>query len=103
MYAVFRTGGKEYRVSPGDVVRVEKLAGEAGAGVEFNHVLAVRKQSLTVGTPVVENAKVTGVIVRNARTRKVRVLKYKRKKQYRRTTGHRQAFSDVLIKRIVTA
>ena len=103
MYAVFRTGGKEYRVSPGDVVRVEKLAGETGAGVEFNHVLAVRKQNLTVGTPLVENARVTGVIVRNARAPKVRVLKYKRKKQYRRTTGHRQAFSEVLIKEIVTA
>jgi large subunit ribosomal protein L21 len=103
MYAVFRTGGKDYRVSPGDVVRVEKLAGEAGAGVEFNHVLAVRKQDLTVGTPLVENAKVTGVIVRNARAPKVRVLKYKRKKQYRRTTGHRQAFSEVLIKEILTA
>ena len=103
MYAVFRTGGKEYRVSPGDVVRVERIPGEAGAGVEFNHVLAVRKQSLTVGTPLVENARVTGVIVRNARSPKVRVLKYKRKKQYRRTAGHRQAFSEVLIKEIVTA
>jgi large subunit ribosomal protein L21 len=103
MYAVFRTGGKEYKASPGDVVRVEKLPGEAGAGVEFNHVLAVRKQALTVGTPLVENAKVMGVIVRNARTPKVRVLKYKRKKQYRRTIGHRQAFSEVLIKEIVTA
>jgi large subunit ribosomal protein L21 len=103
MYAVFRTGGKEYRVSPGDVVRVEKIPGEAGAGVEFHHVLAVRKQSLTVGTPLVENARVTGVIVRNARKPKVMVLKYKRKKQYRRTAGHRQAFSEVLIKEIVTA
>jgi large subunit ribosomal protein L21 len=103
MYAVFRTGGKEYRVSPGDVVRVEKLAGEAGAGVEFNHVLAVRKQHLTVGAPLVENARVTGVIVRNARAPKVRVLKYKRKKQYRRTAGHRQLFSEVLIKEIVSA
>jgi len=103
MYAVFRTGGKQYRVSPGDVVRVEKVTGEAGAGVEFNHVLAVRKQSLTVGTPLVENARVTGVIVRNARTKKVSVLKYKRKKQYRKLTGHRQDFSEVLIKDIVTA
>jgi len=103
MYAVFRTGGKEYRVSPGDVVRVEKIAGEAGAGVEFNHVLAVRSKNLTIGTPLVENAKVTGVIVRNARAPKVRVLKYKRKKQYKKTTGHRQAFSEVLIKAIVTA
>jgi len=103
MYAIFRSGGKEYRVSPGDVVRVEKLAGEAGAGVEFNHVLAVRAKNLTLGTPLVENAKVTGVIMRQARAPKIRVLKYKRKKQYRRTIGHRQAFSEVLIKEIVTA
>ena len=103
MYAVFRTGGKQYRVSPGDVVRVEKVTGDKGAGVEFNHVLAVRKQNLTLGTPLVENAKVTGVIVRNDRAKKVQVLKYKRKKQYRKLTGHRQDFSEVLIKDIVTA
>jgi len=103
MYAVFRTGGKQYRVSPGDVVRVEKVTGEKGAGVEFNHVLVVRKQNLTLGTPLVENAKVTGVIVRNDRAKKVQVLKYKRKKQYRKLTGHRQDFSEVLIKDIVTA
>src|SRR5689334_22168398 len=100
MYAVFRTGGKEYRVSPGDVVRVEKITGEAGSVVEFNHVLAVRNKSLTLGTPLVQNARVTGVIVRNARKAKVMVLKYKRKKQYRKSTGHRQAFSEVLIKEI---
>lgn len=103
MYAIFRTGGKEYKVSPGDVVRVEKLPGEAGSRVEFNNVYAVRSNSLTVGSPLVENARVKGVIVRNARAPKVRVLKYKRKKQYRRTTGHRQPFSEVLIKEIVTA
>jgi large subunit ribosomal protein L21 len=103
MYAVFRTGGKEYRVSPGDVVRVERVKGDAGAGVEFHHVLAVRKQTLALGTPLVENAKVTGVIVRNSRAKKVSILKYKRKKQYRKLTGHRQSFSEVLIKDIVTA
>jgi large subunit ribosomal protein L21 len=103
MYAIFRTGGKEYKVSPGDVIRVERLRGETGSRVEFNHVYAVRKGSLTVGTPLVENAKVTGLILRQARAPKVRVLKYKRKKQYRKTTGHRQAFSEVVIKDIVTA
>jgi large subunit ribosomal protein L21 len=103
MYAIFRTGGKEYKVSPGDVIRVERLAGEAGCRVEFNHVLAVRKQNLSVGAPLLENAKVTGVILRNARAPRIRVLKYKRKKQYRRTLGHRQAFSEVLVKDIVTA
>lgn len=103
MYAIIQTGGKEYKVSPGDVIRVEKLPGVAGSRVEFNRVFAVRKESLNVGSPLVAEAKVTGKILRNARTRKVRVLKYKRKKQYRRTLGHRQAFSEVLIQDIVTA
>lgn len=103
MYAIFRTGGKEYKVSPGDVVRVEKLPGEPGSRVEFNHVFAVRKEKLRVGTPLLKDAKVTGTVVRNARAKKVRVLKYKASKQYRRTLGHRQDFSEILIKDIVTA
>ena len=102
MYAIFRTGGKQYKVSPGDVIRVERLPGEPGSQVEFNHVFAMRKETLSVGTPLVENAKVTGTILRNARSPKVRVLKYKRKKQYRRTLGHRQPYSEVEIKDIVT-
>ncbi len=101
MYAIFQTGGKQYKVSPGDVIRVEQLRGEPGAGVEFNRVFVVRGEKLNLGLPLVEHAKVTGTIVRNARSPKVRVLKYKRKKQYRRTIGHRQAFSEVLIKDIV--
>jgi len=97
-----RTGGKQYKVSPGDVIRIELVDGESGSTIEFNHVFAVRKESLTVGTPLVENAKVKGTILRSARAPKVRVLKYKRKKQYRRTIGHRQGFSEVLINDIVT-
>jgi large subunit ribosomal protein L21 len=100
MYAIFRTGGKQYRVSPGETIRVEKLPGEEGSQVEFNHVFAVRGQTLRVGNPLLEDATVKGVIVRNARAKKVRVLKYKRKKQYRRTIGHRQSFSEVLIQSI---
>jgi large subunit ribosomal protein L21 len=79
------------------------MAGDPGSTVEFNHVFAVRKGKLTVGTPLVENAKVTGTLLAQDRTAKVRVLKYKRKKQYRRTLGHRQHFSQVLIRDIVTA
>ena len=101
MYAIFRTGGKQYKVSPGDVIRVERLPGEPGAGVEFNHVFAVRKKELVVGAPLVENAKVKATILANDRARKVRVLKYKRKKQYRRTIGHRQNYSEVRINEIV--
>ncbi len=102
MYAIFRTGGKQYKVSPGDVIKVERVAGEPGSEIEFNHVFAVRKEGLTVGSPLVENSKVTGTILRNARAPKVRVLKYKRKKQYRRTLGHRQPYSEVRINEIVS-
>ena len=101
MYAILRSGGKQYKVSPGDVIRIELVDGESGSTIEFNHIFAVRKEGLTVGTPLVENAKVRGTILRNARAPKVRVLKYKRKKQYRRTLGHRQGFSEVLINDIV--
>jgi large subunit ribosomal protein L21 len=101
MYAIIRTGGKQYKVSPGDVVRVERLPGEPGAGVEFNHVFAVRKKELVVGTPLVENAVVKATILANERARKIRVLKYKRKKQYRRTAGHRQNYSEIRINEIV--
>lgn len=101
MYAIIRTGGKQYRVSPGDVVRVEKLRAEKGDQVEFNHVFAVRSDKLQTGAPLIDGARVTGLILRNGKARKVRVLKYKRKKQYRRTTGHRQEFSEVLIKEVV--
>ena len=103
MYAIMRAGGKQYKVSPGEVIRVEALPGVVGSTVEFNHVLAVRRESLRAGNPLLENAKVTGVILKNGRARKVLVLKYKRKKQYRRTRGHRQAFSEVLIKDVVGA
>ena len=103
MYAIFRTGGKQYKVSPGDVIRVEKLPGEAGSAVEFNHVFAVRKNTLTLGSPLVENARVTATILRSARAPRIRVLKYKRKKQYRRTIGHRQPYTEVKIQEIVTA
>ena len=102
MYAIFQTGGKQYKVSPGDVIRVEKLPAPEGSRVEFNHVLAVRKENLRVGSPLVENAKVAGTIVRNARSPKIRVFKFKASKQYRRTAGHRQGYSEVLIKEIVT-
>src|SRR5208282_5476738 len=103
MYAILRTGGKQYKVSPGDVIRIEEVAAESGSTVEFNHVFAVRKENFVVGSPLVENAKVRGTILRNARAPKVRVLKYKRKKQYRRTIGHRQGFSEIMVQDIVTS
>ena len=103
MYAIFRTGGKQFKASPGDIIRVELVAGGPGSTVEFNHVFVVRNEKVTMGTPLVANAKVTGKILAHDRAAKVRVLKYKRKKQYRRTIGHRQHYSQVLIQDIVTA
>ncbi len=101
MYAIFQTGGKQYRVAPGDVVRVEKLPGEPGSRVEFQHVYAIRQGELMTGQPLIKGACVRGTIVSHGRAAKVRVLKYKRKKQYRRTLGHRQNFSEVRINEIV--
>jgi len=98
-----RCGDKQYKVAPGDVVRVEKLVGEPGAAVEFNHVLATRGKEVRIGSPLVDDAKVTGTILRHGRGEKIRIFKYKKTKQYRRTAGHRQDFSEVLIKDIVAA
>ena len=103
MYAILRAGGKQYKVTPGDVIRIEQVAAEPGSTIEFNHIFAVRKAGLVVGSPLVENAIVRGRILRNGREPKIRVLKYKRKKQYRRTIGHRQGFSEVLIQDIVAS
>ncbi|MCI0419143.1 MAG: 50S ribosomal protein L21 [Acidobacteria bacterium] len=101
MYAVIKSGGKQYKVSPGDVVRVEKLEREPGASVEFEEVLAVNNDETTiVGTPTVANARVSGTVVENGKAKKVIVFKYKRKKQYKVFRGHRQRFTAVKIDEI---
>ena len=90
-YAVIRTGGKQYRVSEGDVVKVEKLAGEVGAKVVLEDVLFIGGNGeVKIGAPLVANAKVTGEIVGQARAKKVIVFKKKRRKSYSRQYGHRQ-------------
>ena len=105
MYAVIRSGGKQYRVAEGDVVRVEKLDAEPGSAVQFDEVLLVHTGEQThVGQPLVSGAAVTGTVEAEGLGDKVLVFKYKAKKQYRRTVGHRQAFSQVHIDKIsVTA
>ena len=102
MYAVIETGGKQYRVSPGDVIRVEKLAGEVGSEVEFDKVLAVATDNgtLSVGNDV-QNAKVKASISAQDRADKVIVFKFKRKKQYKKTQGHRQYQTSVKIQEIL--
>ncbi len=101
MYAVVKTGGKQYKVAPGDTLRVESLEGEKGATVELSDVLLVEKDgSVTVGTPSVAGAKVTAQIVRQGRGKKVLVFKHKRRKSYRKLNGHRQNFTELLVKEI---
>lgn len=102
MYAVIETGGKQYRVAPGDVIHVETVAGDKGAQVEFDRVLAVGRDSgtLLVGKDAAE-ARVRGTIKSQTRGEKVIVFKFKRKKQYRRTIGHRQNRTAVEISDIL--
>jgi len=102
MYAVIETGGKQYRVSPGDTIVVETLAGDAGAAVEFDKVLAIGKDDgeLVVGKDVA-GAKVKGSIKGHDRADKILVFKFKRKKQYKRTIGHRQNQTSVTIAEIL--
>lgn len=104
MYAVIMSGGKQYRVAEGDVVCLEKLETEAEAPVEFNDVLLVKTDEKTyIGEPLVEGASVKGILKAQGKSDKVLVFKYKKKKQYRRTRGHRQAYSEVLIEKINVA
>ena len=100
MYAVIQTGGKQYRVEPGKTVVVEKLAGEAGAKVVFDQVLLVSSGdggSVSVGAPLVAGAKVTGEIVEQTRGEKLVVFKFRRRKNYRKKTGHRQPYTELKI------
>lgn len=99
MYAVIKTGGKQYRVAEGDRLSVEKLDAEAGATIELDQVLmVVDGDRVQVGTPLVEGAKVTAEVTRHGRGPKIRVIKFKRRKQYRKQMGHRQDFTELNIK-----
>ena len=98
MYAVIQTGGKQYKVKPGEELRVEKLDGKVGDEVYFDKVLLVSKgDEVTVGRPILENAKVVARITRQARGPKIVVFKYKRRKRYRKKQGHRQDFTGLKI------
>jgi large subunit ribosomal protein L21 len=98
MYAVIATGGKQYRVAEGDVVRFEKLAAEPGAAVEFDKVLVVGQGAdVKVGTPYVAGGKVTGTVQAHGKGDKVRIVKFRRRKHYLRQGTHRQPYTEVKI------
>ncbi|MDE0941578.1 MAG: 50S ribosomal protein L21 [Alphaproteobacteria bacterium] len=98
MFAVIKTGGKQYRVETDDVIRIERIAGEAGDDVAFDNVLMLSADGdTTVGAPLVDGATVVGTLMEQARDKKIIVFKKKRRKNYRRRNGHRQELSIVRI------
>lgn len=100
-YAIIETGGKQYRVSEGDTIFIEKLDAEADSSVTFEKVLAVFADGEnTIGTPTVEGATVTGKIIKNGKSKKIIVFKMRSKKNYRRKQGHRQPYTKVQIEKI---
>ncbi|MGD8207609.1 MAG: 50S ribosomal protein L21 [Thiohalocapsa sp.] len=98
MYAVIATGGKQYRVAQGDVIRVELLEAEPGASIDFDKVLLVGEgESVKVGAPYVEGGKVSGTVKSHGRADKIEVIKFNRRKHHRKQMGHRQHFTEVEI------
>lgn len=97
MYAVIRAGGKQFRVTPGDVIRVEKAAADKHGHVQFGDVLAVSAEAGKIARPNGSGATVTGQVMEEGRARKILVFKFKRKKQYKRMQGHRQDYTEVRI------
>ncbi len=101
MQAVIATGGKQYLVKEGDIIRVEKIDQEKSKKIEFDQVLMVNKEGeYIIGRPLVEKAKVTGKVLNQGKAKKIIVFKYKSKKKYRKKTGHRQPYTEVLIEKI---
>lgn len=100
MFAVIVTGGKQYKVAEGDVIFVEKLGVAEGEQVTFDKVLAVSGETLSVGTPYVDGATVVAKVVKNGKSKKIDVIKYKPKKNEKKKIGHRQAYSKIQIEKI---
>ncbi|KYH34490.1 50S ribosomal protein L21 [Clostridium tepidiprofundi DSM 19306] len=101
MYAIIKTGGKQYRVQEGDVIFVEKLQAEVDSNVELNEVLAVSKEEgMVVGKPVVEGAKVVAKVLAQDKAKKVIVFKYRAKQDFRKKKGHRQPYTKLQIEKI---
>lgn len=100
MEAIIRTGGKQYKVTEGQTLFIEKLENEAGDTVTFDEVLAILGDSATIGTPTVAGATVTATVEKNGKGKKIRVFKYNAKKNYRRLQGHRQPYTKVKISAI---
>lgn len=97
MYAVIESGGKQHRVKEGETLKLEKIEAATGETVEFDRVLMVGGDTIKIGTPLVEGGKVTGEVVSHGRHDKIKIVKFNRRKHYRRETGHRQWYTEVKI------
>ena len=98
MYAIVNTGGKQYKIKQGDILRVEKIPGEVGSPVSFDKVLMFSDgENVNIGRPVLDNVAVKGHIVEQGKDKKIIVFKYKRRKRYRRKLGHRQQYTEIKI------
>ena len=98
MYAVIKTGGKQYKVAAGDTLKVEKLIGDVGAKVVLDKVLMIADgDNTTIGAPIIAGAKVNATVVSHGRGDKVMIFKFRRRKHYRKTQGHRQSFTEIQI------
>ena len=96
MYAVVKTGGKQYKLAQGDICRIEKLDAEEGASVELDKVLMVADgDSINIGSPFIEGGKVTAVVKAHGRAKKVEIMKFRRRKHHQKKTGHRQYFTEI--------
>ena len=100
MFAIFVTGGKQYKVAEGDVIFVEKLGLAEGEKVTFDKVLCVNGETLSVGTPYVEGATVVASVLKNGKSKKIDVIKYKAKKNEKKKIGHRQDYTKIQIEKI---
>lgn len=98
MYAVVKTGGKQYRVAQGDVLKVEKLDGAEGDSIELSNVLMIADgDNLKIGTPVLDGGKVTATIKSHGRGKKIEIMKFRRRKHHQKKTGHRQSYTELEI------
>lgn len=100
MYAIIKTGGKQYKVTEGDIIKIEKLGVDAGETITFDEVLAVNNGSLVVGDPIVKDANVSATVIEEGKSKKIVVFRYKRKTGYNKKKGHRQPYTKVKIEKI---
>lgn len=100
MYAIIETGGKQFKVSEGDIINIEKIDVEVGQSYDFTNVLMISNDDLKVGNPFLASAKVTATVVEQAKDKKIVIFKYKPKKDHRKKRGHRQPFTKVKIEKI---